>query len=284
MDISPAFITEYEALFTNVFQTQGSMLRPFVRLKNNVVGSAVRFPIYDVAQSVTNRPVGQTLVPQQNQQNENVTATLNRHEGWGAIDHLQEFMTNVDERMALTESIVMKLGRDLDAEILSAMVASNSAFNSGTSVAMNMALMAEAKGQTFANKWAPGRKTWVITPAVFTALQQIDQFGNSLYNAYKPLSGDGEQSNDQSIYFNGINFIVLPELESSAYWNSTNDHNTYLFHEKAIGLGIGSDIKPVIERRPDLNAMQVLADFSAGAVTILAPGVIKIGVNGLNGD
>lgn len=271
--LSSAFIVQYQAEFSHVFQTQGSQLRGQVWTKNNVGGSSTKFPLLDTANSTKNRNIGTPLAMDSDDPHSNATVNLDRFESWRAIDNLQEFETNIDVRRGYTESVVNKLGRDMDGCLLDAMKASNTSL--GASAALDINRIAKMTAATYKYKWPVGKRTAVITPRVHEELLKVPQFGSRDYNDGMPLKEGAP------IRFMGWDWVVLPELESSTYWTSSTDQNCYAFFERAVGLAIGKDIKPVLERRSDLNATQILCDGLFGAGTIQATGVLKVGVNGL---
>lgn len=282
-DITPFFVTKYEAEFELALQQSGSLLRDRVRCKTGVVGNAVRFPVYGAVAAQIDRPITTPLTPNPEQVRSTVTATLHRVEAWDAIDHLQEFMTNVDERSALTQSVVMTVGRKFDKFILDAAVASNTSTFSAAAQTVNRALLSNLDAETAKYFWGGmgGMRTWVVSPEVWAQITQIDQFGSFFYNNNKPLVDGADGPQGQVKHFMGMDFLVhpmlgVPQAGDVDYRVDATHHNTYLIQSQCLGLGIGSDIKPVIERRTDLNAMQVLCDGSAGAVTIQATGVLKI--------
>jgi hypothetical protein len=271
--LTPAFVTQYQSEFSHVFQTMGSKLRPQVWVKNVTEASATKFPLLDVATSDKNAPIGQKLAFDQDQPHSSITVTFDRYRSARTFDNLEEFATNIDVRRGYSESVVAKLGRDMDAAILDSMKASNT--SAGSSAALDMARIAKVTALTYKYNWPTGKRTMVITPSMHEKLLQITQFGSRDYNDGQPLKEGAP------IRFMGWDFVVLPALETSTYWTSSTDQNAYAFFERAVGLGINKDISPRIDWVPDGLNWQVSAQGYFGAGTIQATGVLKVGVNGL---
>ena len=183
-NIDAAFVVQYQSEFSHVFQTQGSKLRSQVWVKNGVAGTSTKFPLLDVAQSTKNR-ARHSILSGDGDAHSSVTATLDNYESWRFIDSLDEFKTNIDVRRGYSESIVAKLGRDMDNTILTAANTTNT--SAGSAAGMDMALVSKVTGLTFKYKWPTGKKTWVITPSVFEKLTAITQFGSRDYNDGQPL-------------------------------------------------------------------------------------------------
>lgn len=271
--LTTAFVTQYQSEFSHVFQTMGSKLRPQVWTKNVTEASATKFPKLDVATSDKNAPIGQKVAFDQDDPHSSVTVTFDRYRSARGFDNLEEFETNIDVRRGYTESVVNKLGRDMDTAILDAMKAGNT--SAGASAAMDMARIAKITALTYKYMWPAGKKTFVITPSVHEKLLQITQFGSRDYNDGQPLKEGAP------VRFMGWEWVVLPALETSTYWTSASDQNCYAFFERAVGLGINKDISPRIGFVEDGLYWQVSAQGLFGAGTIQATGVLKVGVNGL---
>lgn len=271
-NLDPTVVIKYRTEFSDVFQTEGSMLRGQVWTDSAVVGNQVRFPL--LAEATSEVPVvGQPITFDADQPHTNVTVDLGPLRSARLIDDLQRFNTNIDYRAGYSRSCTNELGRKMDVKILAAMAASNTSL--GATAALDMARVAKVTAGTTKYKWPRGKKTWVITPSVYEKLMGIQQYGSADYNNKKPLV-DGTPNS-----FMGWDIVVLPELETSTYWNSSTDHNTYAFHQNAVGLGISADIGPHTGFREDLQAWQVVVQGVFGAKTIQATGVLKVAVNGL---
>lgn len=269
-NIDAAFVVQYQSEFSHVFQTQGSKLRSQVWVKNGVAGTSTKFPLLDVAQSTKNR-ARHSILSGDGDAHSSVTATLDNYESWRFIDSLDEFKTNIDVRRGYSESIVAKLGRDMDNTILTAANTTNT--SAGSAAGMDMALVSKVTGLTFKYKWPTGKKTWVITPSVFEKLTAITQFGSRDYNDGQPLKEGAP------VRFMGWEFVILPELEDLKV--SGTEHKTFAFFERAVGLAVGRDITSKVNYSSAHNADIVLGEMSAGSVAIQQTGILRVNVNGL---
>lgn len=271
-NLDPTVVIKYRSEFSDVFQTEGSMLRNQVWTDSSVEGNQVRFPL--LSEATSDVPVvGQPITFDSDQPHTNVLVDLAPLRSARLIDDLQKFNTNIDYRAGYSRSCSNELGRKMDMKILVAMAASNTSI--GASASLDMARVSKLTAGTFKYKWPRGKRTWVITPGVFEKLSGLQQFGSRDYNDGQPLKEGAP------VRFMGWDIVVLPELEASTYWNSSTDHNTYAFHQNAVGLGISSDITARTGFREDLQAWQIVVQGVFGAKTIQPTGVLKVAVNGL---
>ena len=275
-DINDSFKIQYEAEYSHALQNLGGKLRDTVWVRNSVQGSQVRFPVLGEATVETNR-ARHSLLEGGGDRHSNVTATLTNYEAYDFIDSLDEFKTDADYRTGYTEANITKLNSQLDKVVLTAMNASHT--SEGAAAAMTEARIAGMREIAGENNWNPQEEwCWVVTPAVFSEVLQINEVVSSDYSQGGVFEDGGKARKIKAF---GFTFIESPELNSSDYWTSATSHNTYVYSKKMVGLGIGRDITPKVNYSPAHNSTILLAEMSAGAVTIQTAGVYEVEVNGL---
>ena len=273
-DINDAFKIQYESEFQHALQQMGSKLRDTVWNKR-VSGSSVRFPILGEATSEKNKARHSDLAGD-GDAHSNVTAVLDNYVSHRYLDVLDEFKADADYRQGYTQSIVAKLGRDLDEVILDAAAASNTSF--GSAAGMDKALLRGVREAVGENDWMADEWCWVVTPAVFSDVLGITEVLSSDYQQ-GGYFGDGAKG--RSVKAMGFTFIESSILNSATYWTSATVHKTYVYNKNSIGLGIGKDITPRIDYVPEKTSTLIAAVMSAGATTIQPASIYEVAVNGL---
>ena len=272
-ELTPAFQIKYQSEFTTKFQTEASLLRDKVWVKNTPESAGTKFPILGEASSNKNRPVF-TPVTGTSQKHSSVTVNFDRYDAVEPIDHLQEFMTNIDVRSGYTQIVSSALGRDMDTCALQAFNSSNT--SAGAAAPFDLALISKLDAMTYKYKWRRGmKKTLIISSAVKLKLNQLEEYNSSIYNPNMPLK------NGDVPPFMGWDIVVHPDLDTADYWNSSTNHNCFAVWQGAVGLGINQDIQTRIGYNEDKLSWQVSALASFGAGVILPEGVFKVAVNNL---
>lgn len=274
LDISDAFKIQYESEFSHALQNMGSKLRDTVWVRSGVQGSQVRFPILASATSEKNR-ARHSFLSGDGDAHSNVTATLNNYESHRFIDSLDEFKADADYRSGYTQSVISKLGTDLDTEILTAMNSSHT--SAGAAAAMSDDLIAAIREIAGENYWPTNQEWyWVVTPAVFSEVLLLNQTISGDYSQHGMYADGGKTRS-----VNAFGFVFIESQVLDAFKASSTSHNTYVYSKQMVGLGIGRDITPKVNYSVDRNSTLILAEMSAGAVTIQTSGVYEVEVNGL---
>ena len=77
---------------------------------------------------------------------------------------------------------------------------------------------------------------------------------------------------DNAVLTGGTASPILPK--------TGNIRSCFAYHKGAVGLSIGKEATPEVDKRPDLmNLWQVLVQGSLGAVRILDAGVVQIDID-----
>lgn len=234
---------------------------------------------------------------------------------WGdLIDDLDKVKMLIDPTSPYVQTAVYALGRQMDREILRAIFGSaynkagsatnsfasgecriinadgtlepvGSAITDSSSVAMCIETLQLCKYLLDQADVDPERKRYIVcTPAAIRQLLIQTEISSTDYNVVKALA------NGQLNSYLGFEFISTTQIntvsgtEYGAAYNVDNsaaiDTGDYAVHFAAIAdgsvvLGVASDIKASIDKRPDKrNAMQVYASMSGGAVRVEGPACV----------
>lgn len=226
------------------------------------------------------------------------------------IDELDKVKMLIDPTSPYVQTATYALGRKMDMEILRAIFGSaynkagtaTNSYDSGECRCIGADGTLDTAGQqlaastqTAANielimlcKWLmdtadidPERKRYIIChPSMIRQLLIQTEVASQDYNTVKALSQGQINS------YLGFEFITTTLINTvggttyGAAYNCDSGTDTDEIHfaavaEGAICLGVGSDIKASIDKRPDKNnAMQVFASMSGGAVRIEGPACV----------
>jgi hypothetical protein len=270
---STNFITSFDTLVKK--QYQGMMkLKGAVRLKTGVKGSSHEFP--KINKGIATPRIAQTDVTPMNVTQGKATATL---EDWNAADYSDVYdlqKLNFDERQELVETATMAIGRRLDQLILDAMATGANTTQvsqniGGTNSGLNLAKILRAK-RLMDDQGVPndGRRHMAISAyAVEQALQETE-IGSADYNILMPLM-KGELND-----FSSFKFHLIESRVEGGLGVTTNVRNNFAWHQDAVGLAIGIDMRTEVNYIPEKTSTLVNALFSAGAVVIDDNGVYDV--------
>ena len=236
--ISTAFIKQFEAEVHMAYQRMGSKLANTVRQTKNVKGSQARF-----------QKVGK---------------------GTAVTKNLDELKTNIDERQVLAQSAAAALGRQTDQLIIDVLDAgSNSANIVHGSAALTLA-KALTTYETFGEADVPddGQRYFVVSPAGWADLLQLDQFSRAEYVGEGELPYAGGMTAKRWL---GFLFFTHSGLTLAS---TTRDCHAY--HKSAIGLATGADVKTEVNYVPEKVSHLTTSMMSMQAVAIDAEGFMQI--------
>jgi hypothetical protein len=267
--IDQAFITQYEDEVHNAYQQIGSKLRNVVRLKTNIKGSIVQFPIYGKGLAQQKSRHGD--IPVMNAAHTNASATMEDWYGADYIDDLDEIKTNIDERSAATNAGANALGRKIDSLIIAA---ARLNLDSGQKIAVSTTGLVKVKileaFEILNNADVPddGQRVAVIGAHQWNELLNLTEFKSADYVGSSDLPWlSGTQAK------RWMNTLWL--MSSQLPLESTTRY-VLLFHKSAIGLGEGKSVTTTIERVAQKDSWLASSKLSAGAKRIDDEGVIEI--------
>ena len=270
---STNFITSFDTLVKKQYQGQ-MKLKGAVRVKTGVKGSTHEFPV--INKGVATPRIPQTDVTPMNVGHGKAVATL---EDWNAADYSDVYdlqKLNFDEKQELVDTATMAVGRRCDQLILDAM---GSGANStqvaksvgGNDTGLNLAKILNAK-RLMDDAGVPndGRRHMAISARAVEQGLQETEISSADYNILMPLM-KGE-IND----FSGFKFHMIEERDEGGLGLSSNTRTNYAFHQDAVGLAIGIDMRTEIAYINEKTSTLINAIFSAGSVVIDDRGVYDV--------
>jgi len=265
--ISTAFIKQFESEVHMAYQRMGSKLKNTVRQSNNVQGSQARFQKVGTGTASTKSRHGQ--VPTMEITHSTVDVTLSDFYAADMVDKLDELKTNIDERQVLAQSAAAALGRKVDQLIIDVLDAgsnSNNIVHGSAGLTLAKALTVY---ESFGEADVPddGQRYFVVSPAGWADLLQIDQFSRMEYVGEGDLPYAGGMTAKRWL---GFMWFTHSGLSVSS---TTRDCHAY--HASSVGLATGSDISTEMNYLPEKVSNLITSYFSAGAVMIDNNGAIE---------
>lgn len=267
LDISDAFVRQYESDVHVAYQRMGSKLRNTVRTKNGVKGYRTTFQKYGTGTASQKARHGD-IVPM-NMDHSTVDCDLADWYAAEYIDKLDELKINIDERMLAAQAGAYALGRKTDDIILTALDSTTNTQTEG-----GTARLTTTKINTtfvyFNENDVPddGQRFWVISPDQWLDLLGIDAFSKSDYIGF-----------DQLPYKGGMTAKVWMSFmwfQSSGLSETSNIRKTYAYHKQCVAHAIGADVSSEINYIPTKVAHLATSMMSMGAALIDATGVYEV--------
>ena len=272
-------ITEFASDVKAEYQASGFKTKKAIRLRNNVVGSTVRFPIS--SEGIAQQKAIQADVVPMNVSYANAIATL---QDWHASEYSDIFSQatiNWDERMELVKVCAGAIGRRMDQLVIDQLDLSNPA----TVVAV---------GAT--------NFTYVKFREALAGLHQNNAGQNGVYcaisaNAEEELMGESNlMSSDfvnqqatnngglDGLKLAGVNWMVFGNMTEGGLDLSGTTRKCYMWDKEAVGMGIGIDFRTEINYVAEKLSYLVSSVFKAGAVVVAsdaasAKGVARISID-----
>ncbi|BBL57001.1 phage capsid protein [Methylomonas koyamae] len=181
---------------------------------------------------------------------------------------------NVSFRNEFVTATANALGRDADATINTALLASNT--NPTTlSGALTQAKILEALTLLNNIDADPTDRYLIVGPQQISDALGISTLTSGDYMAIKSLV---EGSINSALGFQWIMSTQLTKDNLNAAGSAqSNTRHCFAVHKQAVGLAVGQDIVTTIEWSPDRYGYNVVSSSSMGAVVIEPTGVIEIG-------
>lgn len=257
------FIPQFSEEIHQVFQQSNTKLRSSVRQANGVIGSTYGFPILGKG-TAAQKPRNGNLVPFEGDHSR-VVATLADWYSTEYLDDLDEIKTNVALRQEYVTQVTSTINRKLDEIIITAALAGSNVTG------------------TTAGGWTYAKHLEAFTLLNAADVDEADRFMvigskalSEMMNEVKVISADYTAGLLPAVSgeigkFMGFNVIVSNLLPTA-----TSVQTALYFNKRAIGLAIGQEPKVAVERVVQMDAWQVMAKISAGAVIIDPTGVIEM--------
>lgn len=264
------YVKEFDNDVHQVFQSKGFQFKPFIRMKNNVVGSTVQFPV--MGKGLATQKAIQDDVTPMDVNYDPVTCTL---EQWVAPEYTDIFSQasiNWDDRMELVECTGMAIGRRCDQIVIDALDASGTANNipdGGTG--FTFAKFREAFAMLRKNA-ATQDICCAISADQEKQLLNEERLTNTFFIQRKPLASNGFEM----MTIMGVTFIVIPDNLEGGLPLTGNVRTAFMFAKQSTGMGVAIDHRTEINYIAQKTSWLVNGIYYAGAVAIDPTGIVEI--------
>jgi len=234
--INNAFITQYERDVHDVFQRDGSVLKPTVRFKSDVVGSVATFQKIGTGVATTKARHG-TITPM-NQTHTAISTTLADFYAGDWVDKLDEAKINIDERMAIARGGAKALGRKVDSQIFTTLDSTSQTtvtISVGTAAAVRNGLLGMIKSLIANDAYDPGNMYGVMSPTLWAMASTISEFASSDY-----IGSDGLPYKGGAAVGNYKRWAqVLWTVHSGNPGVATSTSKVFVWNKTAVGYAAG---------------------------------------------
>lgn len=267
LDISDAFVKQFESEVHMAYQRMGSKLRNTVRTKNNVKGTSTTFQKVGKGTAGTKSRHGN--VPVMSIDHAPVECTLADYYAADYIDKLDELKVNHDERAVVANSSAGALGRKTDDLIITALDStSNTASEAGTT-GLNQTKINTAF-EYFGNNDVPddGERYFVVSPGGWTDLLGITAFASSDYVGSDDLPYQGGMVARRWMGFMWFTHSGLPV--------ASNIRKNFAYHRTALGHASGAEVSTELNYVAEKVAHLSTSYMSQGSCLIDTTGVYEV--------
>jgi len=274
--VSTAFVKQYEADVHEAYQRQGSLLRNAVRGKSGVVGSTTTFQ--KVGKGTATGKSRHGVVLPMNADHSTVECALSDKYAADYVDKLDELKTNIDERRVVSNAGAFALGRETDAQIITALSGA-SALSGGfvlTSAAtVRNSMLAMVEGLLAADVPSDGQIYAALTPRSWSSALTVKEFSDSQYVGPSGLPLQEGMPVGRWKEWNG----VLWTVHTGVTGRGTSSAYNYIWHRTAIGHAVGQDVTSDMAWIAERAAWFINNMMSMGAVLIDSVGALKAAVD-----
>ena len=235
--IDTSFIRQYERDVHEVFQLKGSVLKPGVRMKTDVVGESTTFQKVGKGVATTKARHG-TITPM-NQTHTAIVCTLADFYAGDWVDRLDEAKTNIDERKIIADGGAMALGRKVDEQIFTQLDATTQTTVTWvvTSAAAIRNSMTAMVGDLIANaSYEVGMLYGVLSPVAWEMAMTVKEFQSADF-----VGPDGMEFKRNAPFagvfkfWNGVLWTVHPDNPDVG----TSASKVFVWNKRAIGYATG---------------------------------------------
>ena len=247
LDISDAFITQFESEVHVAYQRMGSKLRPLGRNITGVTGSTARFQKVGTGTAVTKA------------RNADVAAMNLTH---SSVDvTLSELKTNIDERQVVALNAAAALGRKTDELITTALDGTSNTTAHGSAGINTTKIFGVFESMGENDVPDDGQRYWVVAPDQWTELLAITAFADADFIGSDDLPYKGGMTAKRWLGYVWMVHSGLPDDGSS-------NRKTFCWHKSGIGVATGADIATEVNYVPEKVSNLVTSMLSQGAVLI----------------
>lgn len=266
--IDAHFTQQFDSELFIAFQNKGGVMRTRVRRKTSVEGSRVHFPKIGLAPTAQPK-TRKGRVPLMDILRDRVFCDLEDRYGADMIDDLDLLKTNVEERSAMQNAIVMSLARSEDDFALNALaLTTNAANNVATNDSWSSDLIARTVLEVFGSNEAMegGSMNAFITWKAWNDALSLLTFIHSDYGGDPQLTVEGQRPK-MWFGFAYTPFSRLPLHSSGARLNMW-------WHKNCVGVGVGKEICTTSEYKSEFDSHFIMGKMSLGAVLIESTGAL----------
>jgi hypothetical protein len=267
MQVSEAFIRNFQADVHLAYQQRGSKLKDTVRHQGDIVGATTVFQ--KVGKGLASKKARHGMVPVMSIEHTPVECELQDYYAGDWVDALDETKMHVDEKKVVADAGAYALGRKTDELVINALNAAPASCDVGTYAAvLNKNTILEAFAKINANNVPDdGQRFAVVGPLQWNALLSLEEFSKSSYVGEDMPFLKGTESRK----WLGINWIMHTGLPLSG-----QNRSCFIFHKTAVGHASGCEVKTDISWHGDHASHFVNNMMSQGACLIDDSGVVRI--------
>lgn len=266
--------TEFDAVVKAESQSRGLLLENTCRMRTNVVGNTVEFR--KVGSVIANQGSFQVVAPLQDPNYAKVEVTLKKWIVRTAIDDIQRFLVNFDERREDAMLIGMAMGRrkdQLKIDALNSSGTTNTIADGGTGLTFDKV---KEVVEFFDDKAvAPENRHIAISAKAQRQLFGETEFVDISFTNQKVIPTGSLNGN----FVMGINWHVIPSMDEGGLPKSGDIRKCFAWQSMALGVGIGRDVSTQIDELPKEDYWQVKGKFYGEAVVIDANDVVEISID-----
>ena len=299
--IDVSFVPAFQNTIVPLFAEDPDGLRESVRLRTNIIGKQDHWDRLGGVElvAVTNR---HQETPHTEMTHTRRRVSLSDFAGAEFLDKLDEVKMMIDPKNDYTRNLVrgwrIRIAKTLVAAInanatavaaddttsTSALQASQQIANGGTG--MTMAKLRQTNRILDNAGVPPTDRTLLISHFGVEDLMADSQITSADYLTLNAIQNGTIPQGARVMGFRFIkigdaipdeNAVLTGGVASPILPKSGNIRSCFAYHHDALGLSIGKEATPEVDRRPDrMNAWQVLVQVSLGATRILDAGVVQI--------
>jgi len=274
IELTDVAVTEFASEVHAAYQSSGFLMRNSIRLRENVVGETLQFPVSG-AGIAKQKSLQADVVPMDVAWTP-VTVNL---QDWYASDYTDIFAqaeVNFDEKMELVKTSAMSIGRRMDQLIIDALDASGT----GNAVAVGTTNFTYEK----------------LRAAI--ELLHADNAGRNGLFAATSASGESQLMSEEELtssdFVNsrvienggldglklaGVNWHIIGNMDEGGLPLSTNDRTCYMWDKMSVGMGVGINFRTEVNYIAEKLSYLTSSIFKANAVAIDALGICTINID-----
>lgn len=235
--ITAAFIADYSADVHQVFQREGSMLRPSVYTKDNVVGSTAYFEKLGTGTATTKSRHGE--ITPMNATHTQPSCTIVDFYAGDWVDLLDEAKTNIDARMAYARSGAYALGRKVDDQvttILATTTQTQLTFTVTSYAAIQASLLGLVEGLDANGVPNDGQRFGALTPRAYAQAMTVNSFASADFVGSNGMPfTTGAPGHRKYRSWMGVNWCMHTGLPGQGTATASN----FCWHKSAVGYASG---------------------------------------------